>query len=183
MQTKELILSGFANLKRNYDRTLATLTPEEMAWQPKPDANSIQIILFHIARAEDTNVQQRLQGKPTLWESEKWYQKLGKDIKDDGAHYKAEQLPKISFSNVKDLLAYTDAVRAKTLEYVNSLNETDFDRKFNMPAFGPPLPPGAPPRPPMEVTVGAMLLNTITHLFQHTGECSYIRGLKRGMDK
>lgn len=183
MPTKELILSGFANIKRTYDRTLNTLTPEELAWQPKPDANSIQIILFHMVRAEDTNVQQRIQGKPLLWESEKWYQKLGKDIKDDGAHYTADQLPKISFSNVKDLLVYTDAVRAKTLEYVNGLKEADFERKFNIPAFGPPLPPGAPPRPPMEVTVGVMLLNTIIHLVQHTGECSYIRGLKRGMDK
>ena len=64
METKELIQAGFANVKRSMDRALSTLTPAEMKWQPKPDANSIQLILFHAARAEDTNVQSRVQNRP-----------------------------------------------------------------------------------------------------------------------
>ena len=76
-----------------------------------------------------------------------------------------------------------EAVRARSLEYLDSQSESGFDRKIKMPAFGPPLPAGSPPRPPMEVPAGALLLNTLTHLFQHVGEISYIRGLKRGMDK
>ena len=136
MQTKEMIQSGLANIKRTMDRTLNTLTPAELKWQPKPDANSIQIVLLHMARFEDTNVQERLQGKPHLWVSDKWYEKLGKDVKDSGGHYSAAQLPTISFPDVKDLLAYAEAVRGKTIEYVNSLTESGFDRKFTMPAYG-----------------------------------------------
>jgi len=183
MPTKELIQGGFANVKRTLDRTLNTLTPAELKWQPQHDANSIQIILFHMARAEDTNVQSRLQKKPELWDSEKWYQKLNRDAKDNGGHYTAEQVAAFSLSDTKDLLAYTEAVRGKTLEYLKDLTEEGLERKFTMPAFGPPLAPGAPPRPPMEVTVSGMLLNTVTHLVQHIGEISYIRGLQRGMDK
>jgi hypothetical protein len=183
MPTKELLQGGFTGLKRSLDRTLNTLTPAELKWQPGHDANSIQIILFHMARSEDSMVQSRIQKKPELWESEKWYQKLGKDIKDNGGHYTCEQVNAFTISDTKDLLAYYEAARAKTLELLNSLNEEGLERKFSMPAFGPPPAPGQPPRPPMEVTVSGMLLNTITHMVQHIGEISYIRGLQRGMDK
>jgi len=183
METKELIQAGFANVKRSMDRALSTLTPAEMKWQPKPDANSIQLILFHAARAEDTNVQSRVQNRPELWESEKWYQKLNRDAKDFGGHYTLEQVASFSISDVKDLMAYADAVRAKTLEYVKALTEEEAGRKLTLPAFGPPPAPGAPPRPPIEVTIGTMLLMTVTHLAQHAGDVSYVRGLQRGMDK
>jgi hypothetical protein len=36
-------------------------------------------------------------------------------------------------------------------------------------------------RPP--TSVGNILMMNVTHLSQHAGEVSYIRGLKRGMDK
>lgn len=183
MEIKELIQSGLAGVKRPLDRALNGLTPAELKWQPRSDANSIQIILLHIARSEDSTVQQRLQGKPQLWESEKWYERLSRDIKDDGAHYTAEQVASFAVSDTKELIAYMDAVRNQTLEYVKSLKEADFDRKITMPAFGPPPPPGAPPRPPMELSVGAMLLGLVTHLAQHGGEISYLRGLYRGLDK
>ena len=183
MSTKELLQGGFAGIKRSLDRTLNTLTPAELKWQPKPDANSIQIILLHMARLEDSNVQARLLQKPELWNSENWCQKLNRDAKDSGGHYTAEQVAAFSVSDTGSLLAYFEAVRGKTLEYLKALTEEDLERKFTMPAFGPPPAAGAPPRPPMELTVATMLLNTVTHLFQHVGEISYLRGLQRGLDK
>ena len=183
METKELILGGLANVKRSLDRALNTLTPEEMQWQAKPDANSIQLILLHMARAEDSSLNSRILKKTDVWETENWYGKLKRDIKDSGAHYTAEQVASFTVSDVKELLAYAEAVRAKTLEFVKALSEEEASRKITLPAFGPPPAPGAPPRPPMEVAIGSLLLMTVTHLAQHAGEISYIRGLKRGMDK
>ena len=183
MPTKELIQGGFAGVKRSLDRTLNTLTPAELKWQPCHDANSIQIILLHMARAEDANVQSRIQKKPEIWESERWYEKLNRDAKDNGGHYTIEQVNTFSVSDTKELIAYFDAVRARTLDYLKDIPEAELERKITMPAFGPPPAPGAPPRPPMEVAIGSMLFNTVTHLVQHIGEISYIRGLQRGMDK
>jgi hypothetical protein len=136
-----------------------------------------------MAHTEDSTIQQRLQGKPQLWDSEKWYEKLKRDAKDHGAHYTPEQVNSFAVSDTKDLLGYMEALRAKTLEFVNGLRPDDFDRKITLPAFGPPPAPGAPARPPMELSVGSMLLMLVTHLAQHNGEISYIRGLQRGMDK
>jgi len=182
MEIKELIQSGLANTKRSIDRALNGLTPEELSWQPAPDANSIQIVLFHNARLEDNTIQARLQNKPQLWDSQMWYRKLNKDVKDSGGHYTLDDVKNFKISDTKDLTTYMDALRNNTLEYIKGLKEGDFDRKITLAPMGPP-PPGGAARPPMELTVGTMLLMMVTHLAQHAGEIGYIRGLKRGMDK
>jgi hypothetical protein len=45
MEMKDLVQNGLDNVKRTLDRTLDGLTAEELKWQPKPDANSIGLIL------------------------------------------------------------------------------------------------------------------------------------------
>jgi uncharacterized damage-inducible protein DinB len=54
MEAVEIIQSGLANTKRVIDRTLDGLTADELKWQPRSDANSIGLILFHMARSEDS---------------------------------------------------------------------------------------------------------------------------------
>ena len=186
MEMKELIRDGLANTKRILDRTLDSLTPAELKWQPRPDANSIGLILFHSIRAEDSSTHM-LQSKPQLWESEKWYQKFNKAINDGGAHYTAEQVAAFVIPDFKELLVYAEAVRKDTLEYLAGLKPEDFDRKVSLPP--PPVPMSTPagssalPHPPFNPIVGSMLLMLVTHLAEHAGEISYIRGLQRGMDK
>jgi hypothetical protein len=183
MEGKELIKFGFENIKRSVDRTLDSLTKEELTWHPRPDANSIGLIVFHMARSEDSFVNARIQGKPTIWEAGKWYQKMNKAVADSGAHYTAEQVAAFIVPELKDLLAYSDAVRAQTNEYLKRATPEELGRKVELPP-PPHAPQGTPPpRAPFEPLVGLMLLFTVAHLSQHAGEISYIRGLKRGMDK
>jgi hypothetical protein len=172
MEMKDLVQNGFDNVKRTLDRTLDGLTPEELKWQPRPDANAIGLILFHSIRSEDRFIH-ILQGKPQFWESEKWYQKFNKTIEDGGAHYTAEQVAAFVVPDLKELLSYSEMVRKNTLEYLKGLKPKDFDKKVNLP----------PHRPPFEPIVGSMLMHEVTELAGHAGEISYIRGLQRGMDK
>ena len=186
MEMKDFIQNGLENVKRGFDRTLDGLTTAELKWQPRPDANSIGLILFHSIRAEDSSIS-RLQGKPQVWESEKLYQKFNKTIDDIGAHYTAEQVVAFVVPDLKEMLAYAEAVRKNTFEYLNGLKPEDFDKKVNLPP--PPvrvaIPGGRhiPPRPPFNPIVGSMLMHEVTHLSEHAGEISYIRGLQRGMDR
>jgi hypothetical protein len=186
MEAGELIRDGLASTKRVFDRTLDGLTPAELKWQPRADANSIGLILFHSIRTEDSSVHM-VEGEPQLWESEKWYQKFHKEVSDGGAHYTAEQVASFAVPDVKELLAYAERVRKHTLDYLNGLKPADYDRKVNLPP--PPMPMAAPagraapPRPPFNPVVGSMLLHLVTHLSEHAGEISYLRGLQRGMDK
>ena len=186
MESKELIKAGFDNIKRTIDRTLDGMTQEELAWHPRPDANSIGLILFHSIRSEDHAIK-RLQNKPQLWELEKLYQKFNKRIDDGGAHYTAEQVATFVVPDLKELLAYAEAVRKETVIYLNGLKPEDLDEKVILPPRPAPMvsAAGQPPRqwPPFNPVVGLMLAHEVTHLAEHAGEISYIRGLKHGMDK
>ena len=186
MEINYIIKTGLDLTKRTLDRTLDGLTTEEIKWQPKNDANSIGLILFHVIRAEDSMVH-RIQGAPQVWETAKWYQKLNKAIDDGGAHYTAEQVHNFVVPDIKEMMAYAAAVRKNTLEYLDSLRPEDFDRKVEVPPRPPQMGPDGkslpPMKPPFEQVVGAMLFYAVLHIDQHAGEISYLRGLKRGMDK
>jgi hypothetical protein len=170
MELKDYILSEINGQKRNLDRTLKDLAQYDIAWRPAAGCNSIGLILFHIAKSEDNFIQARLQNQPTLWDADKWYQKLGLAQTEDGAHYNVDQVNAFPVPPLKELVAYFNTVREKTLAYVGALKPADFDRKFSMPPFG-------------EMTVAGMLSLTVGHAAGHFGEMSYIRGIERGMDK
>ena len=108
MEIKYIIKTGLDLTKRTLDRTLDGLTAEELKWQPKNDANSIGLILFHVIRTEDSMVH-RIQGKPQIWETAKWYQKFNKAIDDGGAHYTAEQVHNFVVPDMKEMMNYAAA--------------------------------------------------------------------------
>jgi uncharacterized damage-inducible protein DinB len=189
MEARDLIQGGLENSKRLTDRVIDGLTPEELKWQPGSDANSIGLILFHMARSEDTFLNTFIKGKPSVWETEKWYLKLGKAAADSGSHYTAEQVAAFTVPEPAQMRAYADAVRRQTLDFVKDLTPAGLAARVELPAMGPPPKPTADSKPapprrlPFEPVVGVLLMLTVTHLAQHAGEISYLRGLQRGMDK
>jgi hypothetical protein len=185
MDVKELIRSGLEQHKGGINRTLEGLSADEINWHPRPDMNSIALILFHLARSTDSHTSS-LSGKPSLWDNDRWYIKLKKDQNDRGAHYSAEQVSNFTVPDIKDLMTYFEAAYSKFMEFLDGVSPERFDDKISMPA-PPPAPKDAPPRPAQprrpDPTVGRMLAMTLTHTVSHAGEISYIRGLKRGLDK
>ena len=185
MEAKQIIQAGLENAQRAVDRALNGLTPAELKWHPKPDANSIGLIFFHMARFEDSFVQFVMQYKPPVWEAEKWYEKMGKDKGDSGSHYTPQQVDSFQVPDMKDLQAYSAAVRQKTMEFLKGLTPEKMDVRVELPPPPPAAGGQAPPprRPPFEPIIGSLLAMTVTHIAEHAGEISYLRGLQRGMDK
>jgi hypothetical protein len=169
MELKDYIKSELDGLKRNSGRVLNTLTQQEMVWRPACGCNSMGLILFHIARSEDSMVQATLQGKKQLWELEKWFTRLNMAEGEAGAHYTSDQVNAFAVPDIKVLMSYYDSVRAKTLEYLQGITPSEFERKVKLP-FG-------------EFTVAGMFSLIVSHTTGHIGEISYLRGLLRGMDK
>ena len=66
MELKEYIKSTLVGAKRGSDRVLDTLTQQELMWRPACGCNSMGLILLHVARSEDTFIQNTLQEKPQL---------------------------------------------------------------------------------------------------------------------
>ena len=170
MELTDFIQTALQGTQRGLKRATDGLTKHELMWRPGPDSNSIGLILFHGVRSEDTFIQATIQHKPTVWESEKWHDKLGIPATDTGAGYTAEQVVAFKVPELADLLAYYEAVRAKTTEYVKGLSPAACDQKVTWGRVG-------------EFTIGALLAIVVNHAAQHTGEIAYLRGLQRGANK
>ncbi|MBI2836166.1 MAG: DinB family protein [Chloroflexi bacterium] len=169
MDILEFIRTALQRSRQATVKAVDGLTAEELAWRPGPEANHIGLILFHQARSED-NFVQRVRGGPTIWESGKWYEKLGVSEKEAGGGFTAEQVAAFCSPQLKDLLAYGEAVHNSTIEYLNGIKPNKLDEKFQ---FGRT----------EDFTVGALFALIVTHGAQHAGEMAYVRGLKRGMNK
>jgi hypothetical protein len=170
MELKDYVSVEFDGLDRNLKRVLNGLTQPELEWRPACGCNSIGLILFHVVRGEDSFVQARLQNKTEIWTTGKWHKRLNVPENEAGAHYTVEQVNCFPVPKLEDILAYYEAVRAATKEYVKQLTPASFDNKITMPHFG-------------EITVAAMISLIVGHASGHIGEISYLRGLQRGMDK
>ena len=171
MELGEFIKIELERLQQGLNRATNDLTPAELKWQPNTEGNPIGFLLYHIARTEDRFVQSSLQGKPPIWVSDKWYEKLNIPESDSGGFgYTAETVSAFTVPELKNLQAYAEAVRARTVELLTDTTPEKFDQVINIPPFG-------------ELTVGALWVVIVGHHTQHVGEISYVRGLQRGMNK
>lgn len=141
-----------------------TLTPEQLAWKPAPGANPVEFLLWHTARVEDRAVG-GLQNKTPVWEEDRWYEKLGLEVKDYGGGFKDPDVDKVAKLPLDIVIAYVEKVFRNTEIYIQSLDEDKLD-----------FPPN-PERP--NFTVGMMLGNYIIgHGWWHLGEIRYVKGMQ-----
>lgn len=170
MELKEYIHMELTSLERAVKRVTDNLTQQELIWRPSSGCNLMGLILFHIAKLEDSFIKTRIQSKPSIWKTEKLYEKLNLAENEEGAHYTIEQVNAFPVPDKESLLAFYSAVQAQTMECLNSLTPDEFDWKVTMPRGG-------------DATVAILFSFIISHGLGHIGEMSYLRGLQRGMDK
>ena len=140
------------------------LTPDELAWQPAANANSIGWILWHMVRVEDMWIQFFAQFQPELWESDGWHERFGLPTRDNGFGHTAEQVNNFPRLDLDDFLRYREAVRQSTIAYLNTLALDDMD---TVPRERRP-----------EMSLGAIFRQIIGEMYQHVGHIAYLRGLQ-----
>lgn len=153
-------------LQETRQRTLELtkdISLEELCWCPSQECNPVGFLLWHLARIEDIMLNRLLQRKPEIWESQNWYQKMNKPLRDSGFGYTAEQVRCFAVPTLADLQAYLAAVREEFLAYLRRLTPEKFDELAR------------PDRP--EWTVGRIFYQSIMHENQHLGTIEYLRGL------
>jgi len=169
METREFIQGSLDRIKQATTRVITGLSPHELMWRPGPECNPIGLILFHQARSEDGFVQGRILGQLQVWQSGQWYQKLNMPVSETGSGATLEQITNFRVPELKDLMDYSEAVRAQTLEYLKGKNNDEFNRIITTPRG--------------DVTLGALFITIVGHLAQHLGDISYLRGIQRGLNK
>lgn len=169
MELKDYIRTTLERSKGGLTRALNTIEQEEICWRPASGCNSMGLLIFHVAKSEDNFIHATLQGKPLLWDADKWYEKLNMPQDEAGSHYTVEQVNAFPVPDRDKLLEYYDSVRAGTLAYLDALDPAEFERKVKTPFA--------------ELDVAGIFSIIVSHTAQHTGEISYLRGMLRGMDK
>ncbi|MFH0847537.1 MAG: DinB family protein [Chloroflexota bacterium] len=170
MELTDFVQAALDRVSRATARVIDGLSQDEIGWQPNPEANSIGLVLLHAARSEDVFVQSRMRGKPQVWEIGKWFEEMHLAASDTVSGYTAEQVAAFKTPDVNLITAYSEAVRAETKEYLKTLTPGEFERTINVGQMG-------------AVSIGNLFALNIVHIAQHAGEISYIRGLKRGINK
>ena len=140
------------------------LGPNELAWQPVADANSIGWILWHMVRVEDMWIQFFAQFQTELWETEGWHEKFGLPTRDNGFGHTPEQVNNFPGVDLSEFLQYRAAVRQATLAYLDTLTPEDMER--------------VPRERRPEMSLGAMFRQIIGEMYQHVGHIAYLRGLQ-----
>ena len=172
MEVKGFALDALNDAQAALMQAVDGLSQEELMWQPQPGANHIAFILWHVLRVEDWYFQYMFQRVPQVWESEKWHEKL--NLPDDprvtGYGYTAEQIASFPPVQLQDLLAYGEAVRARTVDYLRNVDPTRFDEMLKSSIFG-------------ETSVGDRIGHLLCELAQHVGQIAYLRGLVKGQGK
>ena len=170
MDFRDIVEMALEECKGDLYQALEGLTSEELTWQPGPESNPIGFLAWHIARDEDRMIQHIILNRPDIWERDGWCERLGLPREGSGYGYTAEQVASFPMPDIKDILAYFDAVRSETLQYLRSLDAGELERC--------PMPDDRP-----GYTVGRALSHLVVEESQHMGQVGYLRGLQRGIDK
>lgn len=164
MKAIEFIQSGIAELHTVMLSDVKGLTQTQWAWKPAPGANPIGFLFWHYMRSED-NIVHGLQGKPSLWEGEKWDVKLGMDAKAQGTGFKEPEVDRVADLPLPQVVAYAERVAQGTTDYLKSLDDARLDQAPD---------PARPQR-----TIGVVLRSfVLAHGWWHLGEIKYVKGMQ-----
>ena len=164
---KEAIRSGLEEYLQGLHRAVAGLTPAEARWQPTVHTNHIAWLVWHMARVEDRWVNRHLRGTTEVWTAAGWADRFGMDPESTGFGQTMEEVRAMPEIPLTDLLAYFDAVRAVTRQYLDQATDADLAREF--------------PHPRVSARPGSWIVGHIlVEESQHTGQVALLRGMMRG---
>lgn len=165
MSSSDVFTRAFEAIQRRFVLTVEDATPEQLSYQPHPEANSLAWLAWHLTRWQDTQVS-RFAGLDQAWVSG-WAAKFDhpSDASDTGLGHTSTQVSEFR-ADARLLLGYHQAVYERTLEYLQRVTEADLDQEVQEPR-------GVD-------TIRGRLVGVLSDNFQHVGQMAYLRGLLAG---
>jgi len=166
MQVNELLTEGFGRLPELVRGAVEGLDADRLRWAPQAGANSIGWLVWHLSRVQDDHIAELIDGAGQLWATGDFAGRfwLKPDPHDTGYGHTPEQVAGVQAESPDALLAYFDAVQARTVAFVTDLTPDDLDRVVDE-RWDPP------------VTLGVRLYSVLDDCTQHVGQAAYVRGL------
>lgn len=160
-----LLQDALGRVTESVHAAVEGLSPDDLAWRPDPDANTIGWLVWHLTRIADDHLAD-LTGREQVWTSDGWAPRFGlpPGAMDHGYGHTAEQVAALRPEGTEVLLAYHDAVASAVADDLTSLDADALDRVIDE-AWDPP------------VTMAVRLVSVVNDATQHVGQVAYVRGL------
>ena len=167
MRTDELLSAAVDNIAGVVDAAVDGLTPDQLAQAPRPAANSIAWLVWHLTRVQDDHVAE-VAGSEQVWTADGWARRFDLPFPDEvhGYGMSTDDAARVH-ADAELLTGYHRAVSARTKQYLGTLTDADLDRVVDT-NWDPP------------VTLGVRLVSVVTDDLQHAGQAAYVRGLLTG---
>jgi hypothetical protein len=161
----DLLIDGYGRIREVVTETVTGLTPQQLAFQPDPESNSIGWLVWHLTRLQDDHIA-GVAGSEQLWTADGWYERfeLPFDRSEMGYGQRPEQVAAVRISSAQLLLDYHLAVFERSREYLAGLDELELTRVVD-DSWDPP------------VTLGVRLVSVLSDDLQHAGQAAYLKGL------
>ena len=167
----QAIDSGVNEHFSKLNRALNGLSDDELSWRPTLESNTIDWMVWHMARVEDNLVNVVLQKQDPIWERDGWGERLGISYNGAGAGMTMDEIRDMGRINVPKVMEYYRSIRNATSDYfVNVMREDDLSRVIEHTNF-------------RGWTGAAILGRLLCEEAEHLGQIEYLRGMMRGMNK
>ena len=167
----QAIDSGVNEHFSKLNRALNGLSDDELSWRPTLESNTIDWMVWHMARVEDNLINVVLQRQDPIWERDGWGERLGISYNGAGAGMTMDEIRDMGRINVPAVMEYYRSIRNATSDYfTNVMREDDLSRVIEHTNF-------------RGWTGAAILGRLLCEEAEHLGQIEYLRGLMRGINK
>ncbi len=165
MDVAPLLLELFGRVPPLARSAVDGLDAATLAQPPRPGANPIGWLVWHLARVQDSHVAELLEADQ-LWVAGDWAGGVGlaPDPGNSGYGHTPDEVAAVKPDGPAVLVDYLDAVHERTCGFLEGLTPADLDRVVDR-AWDPP------------VTMGVRLVSIADDCLQHAGQAAYVRGL------
>lgn len=164
-----LLLDGFDRIASSVEAVLEGLDVAQLAFRPRPEANSIAWLVWHLTRIQDDHLAGAFDHEQ-VWKTEGWGERFQLPFHEEATGY-GHRLEDVGAVRVEGSLLrdYHRAVHRRTERSLRTLGDRDLDRVVDE-SWDPP------------VTMAVRLVSVVTDDLQHAGQAAYVRGLLPGAD-
>ncbi|NEK59398.1 DUF664 domain-containing protein [Geodermatophilus sabuli] len=165
MRSRDLLLYAYDQVRETLAGTLEGLAPDALERRAAPDTNPIGWLVWHLLRVQDDHVAD-VAGTEQVWTAQGFAGRFALPLDDAATGYgmSSEEVAAVRVPSAELLLEYSEAVHARTAEFLRGLSDDDLDRVVDR-RWDPP------------VTLGVRLVSVLSDDLQHLGQAAYLRGL------
>jgi Protein of unknown function (DUF664) len=165
VDTSDLLIEGFSRIRGVVHGAVEDLTPDQLAFRPDPDANSVAWLIWHLTRIQDDHIA-AVADVEQVWTAQGWADRFALPFETDATGYghSSDEVAAVRVESADLLTGYYDAVHDQSVKYLVTVEASDLDRVVDE-AWDPP------------VTLGVRLASVITDDLEHGGQAAYVRGL------